>query len=95
MTKQPPETVTASEIADFVFCNEAWRLAALGHRSANRAVQQAGTAHHRKKATAERIAGSSVAMGRILILAGLLALAAWVLTRWSGWLSLPWSAARC
>ena len=74
-----PLTVTASEIADFVYCPEAWRLAQTGHRSANRAVQQAGTAHHAAKATAERVAGGSIATGRVLIVLAILSLAAWVL----------------
>ncbi len=75
------ETVTASEIADFVFCNEAWRRAQTGHRTANRDVQQAGTHHHAAKATAERAAGGSIAVGRILIVLALLALSAWLLSR--------------
>jgi hypothetical protein len=69
-----PDTVTASEIADFVYCGESWRLDALGHKSANRPVQQAGTTHHARKASAERVAGGSIVLGRVLIAAALLAL---------------------
>ncbi len=76
-----PDTVTASEIGDFVFCPESWRLAQLGHKSANRSIQQAGTCHHTAKASAETVAGGSIAFGRILIVLALLALATWVLTR--------------
>jgi hypothetical protein len=76
-----PETVTASEIADFVFCPEAWRLAQTGHQSTNQAIRKAGMAHHTVKAAAETVAGGSIALGRILIIITLLALAAWVLTR--------------
>ncbi len=54
------ETVTASEIADFVYCPESWRLA----QTANRAVQQAGIQHHASKATAERPAGGSIVLAR-------------------------------
>ena len=68
------ETVTTGEIAEFVFCPEAWRLAQLGHRSANRAVQEAGIVHHASKATAERVAGGSIALGHVLIVVALLAL---------------------
>jgi hypothetical protein len=68
------ETVTASEIGDYVYCPEAWRLAQLGHESANHSVQRAGTSHHARKAAAERIAGGLIAVGRILIVAALLAL---------------------
>ena len=81
MRRLPTNTVTASEIADFVYCAESWRLAQTGHDSANQGVQNAGTAHHAKKATAERVAGGSIAMGRILIVLALIALAAWTLTR--------------
>jgi hypothetical protein len=69
-----PDTVTASEIGNFVFCQESWRLAQLGHRSANQAIQRAGTSHHAWKAAAERIAGGLIAVGRMLIVAALLAL---------------------
>ena len=75
------DTVTASEIAAWIYCPEQWRLAALGHESANRTVQDAGTAHHAHKATAERVAGGSIALGRILIAVALLALRAAVLWR--------------
>jgi hypothetical protein len=76
-----PETVTASEIADFVYCPEAWRLAQIGHQSSNQAVREAGTANQTQKATAETVAGGSIAFGRILIVIALLALAAWMLWR--------------
>ena len=77
-----PEIVTASEIAEFVYCPEAWRLARLGHESTNQPEREAGTTHHARKATAERVAGGSIAVGRWLILAALLALAAlWAFSR--------------
>lgn len=76
-----PDTVTASEIADFVYCPEAWRLARTGHESANRDVQEAGTAHHAAKATAETLAGGSITVGRLLIVVALLILVAWWLLR--------------
>ena len=71
------DTVTASEIADFVFCPESWRLRQVGTPSANRVEQDAGTTHHTAKATAERVAGGSIALGRALIALALMALAAW------------------
>jgi hypothetical protein len=76
-----PDTVTASEIGDFVFCNEAWRLAQTGHSSANQAVQRAGISHHVQKATAERVAGGSIAIGRVLIVLALLVLMVAILWR--------------
>jgi hypothetical protein len=80
--KKPPETVTASEIANWVYCPEAWRLDALGLPSANQKDRTAGTRHHAHKATAERVAGGSIALGRVLILVALLALALlWAVAR--------------
>lgn len=77
-----PEIVTASDIASYVFCPESYRLSLLGHESANQAEQQAGERHHKRKATVENVAGGSIALGRWLILAALLALAAlWWLSR--------------
>jgi hypothetical protein len=77
-----PDTVTASEIGDYVFCAETWRLAQLGHESANQPQRKGGTTHHAYKATAERVAGGSIALGRILVIIALLALAAlWALSR--------------
>ena len=70
-------TVTASEVAEWVFCPESFRLAALGHDSANRPEREAGTKHHAEKATAEQIAGGSIALGRILIAVALLMFAIW------------------
>jgi hypothetical protein len=76
------DIVTASEIADFVFCPEAWRLAQFGHESANQSERDAGTAHHARKATAERIAGGAIAFGLGLITLALVALALiWFLSR--------------
>jgi hypothetical protein len=80
--ERPPETVTASEIANWVYCPEAWRLDALGLPSGNQPERAAGIRHHAHKATAERVAGSSIALGRILIVLALLALVLlWALSR--------------
>ena len=49
--------------------------------SANQPQHTAGTQHHTGLATAETIAGGSIAVGRVLIVPALLALAAWVMTR--------------
>ena len=71
----PPVTVTASEIANWVYCPEAWRLDALGLQTANQQERAAGTRHHAEKATAERTAGGAVAFGFGLIAMAVLALA--------------------
>lgn len=82
MPRHAPETVTATEIADFVFCPEAWRLAQLGHRAANQPARDAGTAHHAGMTTAEGTAGRAIAIGRVLIVLALAALAVlWALGR--------------
>ena len=76
-----PDTVTATEIANWAYCPESFRLAALGHRSTNQPERDRGTQHHASKATAERAAGGSIALGRILIVLALLALLLAVLWR--------------
>jgi hypothetical protein len=82
MRDAQPETVTASEIADCVYCPEAWRLSATGAPPANRPERDAGTIHHARKAAAEVTAGRSIAIGRILILIAVLALAMlWAILR--------------
>lgn len=75
------ETVTASEIGKYAFCEEALRLRVIGAPSANQPQLTAGIAEHTDKATAERIAGDSIAIGRILIIASILALLAAFLWR--------------
>ena len=75
------ETVTASEIASWVYCPESFRLASIGHESTNQSARDAGTAHHAHKATAEVVAGGSIALGRILIIVAVLALLAALLWR--------------
>lgn len=80
--EKPLETVTASEIADYAFCPEAWRLAQIGTPSTNQPQRSAGAAHHEEKAAAEVTAGQSIAIGRVLIIVALLALAVlWALSR--------------
>ena len=68
------DIVTASEIAEWVYCPESWRLARTGHESANQLAREAGDRHHSRKATVERVAGGSVALGRVLILVAILAM---------------------
>ena len=78
-----PELVTASEIAAFVFCNEAWRLEhGLGLEAGNRAAMEAGGRHHERKAAGERIAGGFIGIGRLVaVLAVVALLLLWVLSR--------------
>jgi hypothetical protein len=70
---KPPDTVTASEIADWVYYPESLRLAEVGHPSANQLVLDAGVIHHDALAVVETRAGGSIALGRVLIVLGVLA----------------------
>ena len=62
------DLVTAAEIASFVYCPEQWRLeSGLGLEPGNRAAMDAGNRHHARKAVAERVAGGSLSVGRVLV----------------------------
>jgi hypothetical protein len=63
-----PDTVTASEIADYVFCLEAWRLAQIGHPSPNWPIRNAGTVHHADLTTSETVATGAIAIGWWLVI---------------------------
>jgi len=75
--------VTASEIAAFVYCREAWRIQyGLGLPAENQAVLDAGERHHEQKAVAERVADGSTGLGRLLIVVALvLLLLLWLVWR--------------
>jgi hypothetical protein len=77
------DMVTASEIAEFVYFPEAWRLASgLGLKPGNRAALNVGTRHHKQKAVVERVAGGFIGIGRLLsVLAVLVLLLLWMLSR--------------
>ncbi len=68
---QNPEIVTASEIADYVFCPLAFQRRINGTPSANQPQLDTGIAQHSRKATAERVAGGSIAVGWWIILAAI------------------------
>jgi hypothetical protein len=77
-----PEMVTATELASFVFCAEAWRLEhGLGLKPGNRAELKAGARHHGRKAVAEHVAGGAIGLGRVLAVLAVIGLLLWVLTR--------------
>ena len=77
------QLVTATEIAAFVYCPEQWRLEhGQGLEPGNRAVLDAGDRHHARKAVAERVAGGSITIGRLVaVLAVLVLLVLWMLSR--------------
>jgi hypothetical protein len=69
------EMVTASEIAAFVYCPEAWRLEhGLGLEAGNREAMAAGERHHGRKAAAERVAGGFIGIGRLVAVLAVVAL---------------------
>jgi hypothetical protein len=72
--KHPDDLVTASEIASWAWCPEAWRLSTLGHEPGNQAALQQGEAHHFEKALFEERSRSAVSLGRWLIALGVLLL---------------------
>lgn len=66
--------ISAAEIACFACCPEQWRLEyGLG--------VAAGTRHHARKAVAERMAGGSITLGRIMAATALVVLLL-LLWRW-------------
>ncbi len=76
------QTVTATEVANWVYCPEQWRLEyGLKLTPGNRSTLDRGTRHHTEQAAVERVAGGSILLGLILIMLALLALATWILSR--------------
>ena len=72
--KSADDVITATEIASWVYCPEQWRLQhGLGLEPANREELAAGKRHHSRKAAAERMAGGSIALGRVLLVLAVLA----------------------
>jgi hypothetical protein len=65
--KDGDELIFASEIACWAYCPEQWRLQyGMGLDPENRATLKAGTQHHARKAVAERIAGGTITLGRLV-----------------------------
>lgn len=82
MKQRDPDLVTASEIASWGWCPEAWRLHALGHEPENRAAIERGERFHARTATYEGRSRSAITLGWWLFAAALLmAILAFVLLR--------------
>ncbi len=80
--RRAAQMITAEEVSCFAYCPEQWRLQhGLGLAPSNQDVLNAGVRHHARKAVAERLAASSMMLGRLLIIGALLVLALWVLCR--------------
>jgi hypothetical protein len=66
-------TVTATEVAAFVYCQEQWRLEhGLGMPSENELVREGGTRHHERNAAIERATGCALVLARGVAAAALL-----------------------
>ena len=67
--------VMAQEVAFWAYCPEQWRLQyGLELEPENRAALDAGNRHHVRKEMAERVAGSSITLGRFLVILAALVL---------------------
>jgi hypothetical protein len=76
------DLISAAEIGCYAFCPETWRLEyGLGLEAGNREQRVAGIRHHSRKAAAERVAGGSIWLGRIVAMAAFL----WLLWLLWGW----------
>src|SRR4051794_8982421 len=80
--KRDDQVVSASEIADWAWCPEAWRLRLLGHAPENQAALKQGEAFHERKAAFEEQSRSASSLGWwLLALAVLLVAVALLLVR--------------
>ncbi len=74
--------ISAAEIACFACCPEQWRLEyGLGLAAGDAESRAAGTRCHARKAVAERMAGGSITLGRIMAATALVVLLL-LLWRW-------------
>jgi hypothetical protein len=72
-------TVRASELAEFVFCRRAWWYAQNGVASDARVSQERGTAWHAVRSRRAVAAARLANLGRVLVAASLVLLAAYLL----------------
>lgn len=70
--RRDDDIVTASEMAQWAWCPEAWRLELLGHEPENRAAIAKGARHHEGKANFEEYSRSAISVGWWLLGLGLL-----------------------
>lgn len=77
MSTKPGGVVSASEVASWAWCPEAWRLGALGEEPENHAALARGNALHAGKSRFEVLSRRAVSVG-----VGLLAAAVFVVVVW-------------
>lgn len=74
--------ISATEIASWAFCPEAWRLEhGLKFKPGNARSRAAGERHHVAKARVEQVAERSIGLGSVLLALAAL-LAAYLVFRW-------------
>lgn len=82
MKQLDDDVVSASEIAQWAWCPEAWRLDSLGFEPGNRAALEKGEKIHETTAIFEQSSRSVISAGWWLVVAAvILALAALILVR--------------
>ena len=73
------DVVSASEIASWEWCPEAWRLQALGEEPENREELARGEAFHARTAATEVLSRRAAFLGRCLLVLALLVTLLWYL----------------
>ena len=73
MNSKANDVVSASEIASWAWCPEAWRLEALGEEAQNEEERARGTAFHARTTAAETLSHRVARLGRWLLVLGLVA----------------------
>ena len=73
MNSKASDVVSASEIASWAWCPEAWRLEALGEEPQNEEDRARGTTFHARAAAAETLSRRVVRLGRWLLVLGFVA----------------------
>ena len=76
--RQDGDVVSASEIAQWAWCPEAWRLEALGAKPTNQKAIRKGEKFHAQTASFETGSRAAISLGWWLLAAGLLLLLATV-----------------
>jgi hypothetical protein len=75
MKRRNDEVVSASEVASWVYCPEAWRLQAHGHPAGNVEALEAGERRHAETVALEVKSGAALKLGWWLVAAAVLIVA--------------------
>jgi len=77
-------SIKASELGTYLYCRRAWWFRQQGIEGMNQAELQAGTEFHHRHGTRIRLTGLVRTAGWILLLLGLVFLAAALAAMWTG-----------